>query len=138
MRSSTYFELEYENQNKLKVKKDENAASIIVDLNLNLDDKIELEKLNEFNNYNENKYIDNKNNNDIKISKNGDSDNKRSIKISNNNKKSDIDLQTGILKIDIPPLDCEMIWTIGAIKRHKMLSRIICDWLELLVVCEYL
>ena len=46
--------------------------------------------------------------------------------------------QEGFLGLDILPLNYDMIWSKGAVEKHKLLSRIICDWLDLLVVCNYL
>ena len=51
---------------------------------------------------------------------------------------SEIGGQEGFLGADILPLNYDMIWSKGAVEKHKLLSRIICDWLDLLVVCNYL
>jgi hypothetical protein len=44
----------------------------------------------------------------------------------------------GFLEMDLGPLECNAVWTKGAVRRHKLLTRIIADWLDLLVAFEYL
>ena len=44
----------------------------------------------------------------------------------------------GFLEMDLGPLECNAVWTQGAVRRHKLLTRIITDWLDLLVAFEYL
>ena len=55
------------------------------------------------------------------------------IEIGNENEE-----ESDFLEIDVLPLSCDVTWSEGAIEKHKLLSRIICDWLDLLVVCNYL
>ena len=48
------------------------------------------------------------------------------------------DVPQGFLEMDLGPLECNAVWTQGAVRRHKLLARVISDWLDLLVAFEYL
>jgi hypothetical protein len=46
-------------------------------------------------------------------------------------------IHTGV-EINVPPAGGGLIWTKGAVGRHKYVTRIISDWLDMLVMFNYL
>jgi hypothetical protein len=139
LRSVSYSEFENKNKNKNKLSelenKNKNVLRLIVDLDEEVEDSYVDDNGNKYNTDNRSYDGDNDNNYNIKNEYDGKND------IRNDNEKLigvDSAPQTGFLEVDIESLEYDLIWSESNIKRHKLLTRIICDWLDLLVTFEYL